>query len=278
MTSERDNQAQIDRRFDAESSYWVEVYGAGTFAAAMFHERMAAALAWVVRLGLPLGARLLEVGCGAGLLTQALAEVGFVVDAIDSSPEMVALARERIAELRPERWVNVSVADVHSLPQADGSYAVVVGVGLVPWLHSPALAFAQLARVLAPGGHVVLTANNRARLNFVLDPRYNPWLVFPLKRRIKKLLYRLGWLNLLLPNLHYRREVDRLLADAGLEKVESRTVGFGPLSFLGLKLLPDSLSVSLHGRLQRLADRGVPGLRSGGMNYLVVARKGGSAR
>jgi hypothetical protein len=65
-----------------------------------------------------------------------------------------------------------------------------------------------------------------------------------------------------------------MLAEAGLEKVESRTVGFGPLSFLGLKLLPDSLSVSLHGRLQRLADRGVPGLRSGGMNYVVIARKG----
>jgi SAM-dependent methyltransferase len=274
MTSERNDQTQIDRRFDAESSYWEEVYGAGTFAAAMFHERMAAVLAWVVRLGLPLGARVLEVGCGAGLLTQALAEVGFMVDAIDSSPEMVALARERIAELGPERRVNVSVADVHALPRADGTYAVVVAVGLVPWLHSPALAFAQIARVLEPGGHVVLTANNRARLNFVLDPRYNPWLVFPLKRRIKKVLYRLGRLNLLLPNLHYRREVDRMLAEAGLEKVESRTVGFGPLSFLGLKLLPDSLSVSLHGRLQRLADRGVPGLRSGGMNYVVIARKG----
>jgi len=74
MTSERDNQAQIDRRFDAESSYWLEVYGAGTFAAAMFHERMAAALRWIIRLGLPPGARLLEVGCGAGLLTEALAD------------------------------------------------------------------------------------------------------------------------------------------------------------------------------------------------------------
>lgn len=277
MTSDRNSQAQIDRWFDAESSYWEEVYGAGTFAAAMFHERMTAALRWVIGLGLPPGARLLEVGCGAGLLTEELVESGFAVDAIDSSSEMVALARARVAKLGPER-VSVSVADVHALPQAEGSYAVVVAVGVVPWLHSPALAFAEIARVLEPGGHVVLTANNRARLNFVLDPRYNPWLVFPLKRRLKKLLYGVGRLNLLLPDLHYGRQIDRMLAEAGLEKVESRTVGFGPWSFLGLKLLPDSLSVSLHGRLQRLADRGVPGLRSGGMNYVVIARKGSSAR
>src|SRR2546429_6673175 len=52
------------------------------------------------------------------------------------------------------------------------------------------------------------------------------------------------------------------------------TVGFGPFSFLGWKFLSDSSGVRVHRRLQQLADRGVPILRSMGTQYIVLARKG----
>jgi hypothetical protein len=64
-----------------------------------------------------------------------------------------------------------------------------------------------------------------------------------------------------------------MLADAGLQIVERCTLGFGPFTFMGLPALPDQVGVRLNARLQAFADRGVPGLRSTGGQYLVVARR-----
>ena len=76
---------------------------------------------------------------------------------------------------------------------------------------------------------------------------------------------------------HRRGELDRILAAAGLEPVAGATFGFGPFTLLGRRLLPDPVGVRVDASLQSLADRGVPGVRSAGAQYLVVARKPTSA-
>jgi ubiquinone/menaquinone biosynthesis C-methylase UbiE len=267
---------EVNRLFTATSTYWSHVYRPEdhSFAATVHRARQAAAVSWIDALALPSGSRVLEVGCGAGFLTVALAQRGLRVDAIDGSEAMVAATRDRIATMGFADVATARVADVHALQVEDEAYAAVVALGVIPWLHSPDAALREVARALMPGGAVVLTANNRARLNFVLDPRYNPLLVFPVKRRAKMVLKRLGRRPLgVLPDLHFPAEVDRFVAAAGLMKEKSRTIGFGPFSFLGAPLFADARSVALHARLQRLADAGVPFLRSAGMNYLVLARK-----
>ena len=267
-------QRAIDAAFDGASSYWRDVYGEGSFLATVYGDRQAVALAWIDELDLPDGAAVLEVGCGAGFLTVALARRGYRVDAIDSSDAMVASTRARIAETGVAAHATATVDDVHRLAARDGAYAAVVALGVLPWLHAPARAVRELARVVAPGGAVVVTADNRARLNFVLDPRFNPLLVYPVKRRLKALLGRLGKRPLgVLPDVCYPGALDRLVRAAGLEPRRRRSVGFGPFTFFGVRLLSEARSVALHRRLQRLADRDVPLLRAAGMNAMVLATK-----
>jgi SAM-dependent methyltransferase len=267
-------QRAIDDAFDTSSSYWRDIYGEGTFLAAVYGDRQAAALAWIDDLGLPSGAAVLEVGCGAGFLTVALARRGYRVHAIDSSDAMVASARARIAEAGVDASATASVDDVHRLSARDGAYAAVVALGVLPWVHAPERAVRELARVVAPGGAVIVTADNRARLNFVLDPRFNPVVVYPVKRRVRALLGRLGKRPLgVLPDVCYPGQLDHLVRAAGLETRRRRSVGFGPFTLLGVRLLSEVRSVALHRRLQRLADRGVPLLRAAGMNSMVLATK-----
>jgi 2-polyprenyl-3-methyl-5-hydroxy-6-metoxy-1,4-benzoquinol methylase len=267
-------QKEVEDVFDSSWSYWQEIYGEGSFLATVYMERHAAALAWIDELQLPAGSAVLEVGCGAGFLTVALAGRGYRVDAVDASEAMVASTRARIAAAGFGGVATARAEDVHALSARDGAYAAVVALGVVPWLHSPSRAVGELGRVLRPGGAAILTADNRARLNFVLDPRYNPVLLYPLKRRAKVWLQRLGKRPLgVLPDVHYPAQLDRLVRAAGLEKRRSRTVGFGPFTFLGMRLLSDARSLALHRRLQRLADRGVPLLHAAGMNYMVLATK-----
>src|SRR5437588_724761 len=72
-------------------------------------------------------------------------------------------------------------------------------------------------------------------------------------------------------HLHSPRRIDRFVREAGLQATATRTIGFGPLSLLGHRLLRDHLAIRLNKRLQTLADAGVPGLRRTGWHYLVLA-------
>jgi SAM-dependent methyltransferase len=144
-----------------------------------------------------------------------------------------------------------------------------VAVGVIPWLHSPSEAVVEMARVLRTGGQLVLTADNRARLTSFTDPR-RVIAVAPLKR-VYRALRRLD--AHAISRLDSPRTVDRMLAEAGLRTASRRTVGFGPLSFMGRSIFEGAIGMRIDDRLQALADRGTPGVRMAGWHYVVRAEK-----
>jgi hypothetical protein len=73
--------------------------------------------------------------------------------------------------------------------------------------------------------------------------------------------------------LDFPRRIERLVREGGLLTTERRTVGFGPMSFLGRPMLDDRRGMRIDERLQRLADRGVPALKWTGWHYVLRARK-----
>jgi SAM-dependent methyltransferase len=106
-------------------------------------------------LGPVAGRRALDLGCGTGRHTLALAQAGAHVTALDQSPEMMAVARRKL-QGQPVEWV------LHALPAPlplpDGAFSLVVA-GLVVE-HVPDLrpVFQEAVRVLCPGGRLVLSA------------------------------------------------------------------------------------------------------------------------
>jgi SAM-dependent methyltransferase len=97
---------------------------------------------------LPAGAAL-DAACGTGRISELLARRGHRVLGVDGSPDMLDLARARVpdAEFRP--------GDLHRLPVDDDAVDLVVcSLALT---HVPDLrpVFAEFARVLRPGGHLV---------------------------------------------------------------------------------------------------------------------------
>jgi SAM-dependent methyltransferase len=102
--------------------------------------------------------RVLEVGCGAGDLAVRLAERAGSVDAVDRSPEMVALARARVPAT-----VRVVEADVFDLDLPAGGYDAVVSVSV---LHQLPLeeALRTWAAAVRPGGVLAAVALPRPDL------------------------------------------------------------------------------------------------------------------
>ena len=274
MTNEvrQSHQRATDACFSEAATYWRDVYAQEGLEALVYQQRMLTVLDWIDALSLPSGGRVLEVGCGAGHTAVELARRGFAVECADSSREMVTLTSQRIAEAGLSETMTASVADVHALPHPTGSFALVVAVGVLPWLHSPERGIEELARVLRPGGHAIVTADNRVRLNMLVDPSENP-LLAPVKVRWHALKRRRGWRpSGPSPRRHSPSTVDRMLLAAGMEPERSKTLGFGPFTVLRRPILGDRLGLGLHRWLQGLADRGTPGLRRAGWHYLVCAR------
>jgi ubiquinone/menaquinone biosynthesis C-methylase UbiE len=262
-------QKNVNTHFDSTVSYWDQVYREDDLQGRIYRNRQSAVLTYIDAAGLPPGSRVLEIGCGAGHLTMQLAERGLQVQAIDASPAMVELTAERAREKGFEQLVNVGAADVHALPFPAGDFQLVVAVGVLPWLHTPASAVREMARVLSDDGQVVLTADNGARLTSFTDPR-EILARTPLRSLYHRLRKRPG---VAMSRLDFPRRIDRLVREGGLRTIERRTVGFGPMSFLGKPVLDERRGMRIDDRLQRLADRGVPALKWTGWHYVLRARK-----
>jgi ubiquinone/menaquinone biosynthesis C-methylase UbiE len=265
-------QEVVNNYFKSRSLHWKDIYTNSGVHAEIIRDRHASVLAWIDSLALEPGSSVLEVGCGAGFMAVALAQREFRVYAIDSSDGMIEQARSNAAEAGFTDRFSLDVGDVYSLAFEDGFFDLVIAIGVIPWLERPELAIQELSRVMRPGGHLIITTANRAGLVSYFDPWRNPALA-QLKQGVKYVLKRVG-LHEGSPSMSFHNSyfIDKSLAHLGLVKMRGMTRGFG-LSFHNHAIIPEPLGTRLHYRLQRLADRNIPGFRSMGMAYFVLASK-----
>jgi ubiquinone/menaquinone biosynthesis C-methylase UbiE len=101
----------------------------------------------VATAGLDAGARVLEVGCGTGQLTECLAGFGFSLTAIDIGPSMIDAAKRRLEGSA----VSFQVASFEDLDAAGASFDLIVSGAAFHWID-PEVRFAKSARLLRPGG------------------------------------------------------------------------------------------------------------------------------
>lgn len=274
--SYRQQQEEVNTYFQAQSSYWKDIYEGHSLYAEIYRKRQAATLAWIDELALAAGSQVLEIGCGAGFLSVALAKRGLHVHAIDSTEAMVELARRHAQEFETSELLTVEIGDVYDLAFTDSSFDLVLALGVIPWLARPEFAIREMARVTRPVGRILLSADNKKRLDNLLDPWLNS-LVVPVRRWVGGVLKRVRLLHkppeMTEATYHPQRFIDDTLASAGLMKIKGMTIGFGPFTILRRKVLSEAHSIALHHRLQRLADRNVSLFRSTGIHYLVLAEK-----
>ncbi|MBI3964357.1 MAG: methyltransferase domain-containing protein, partial [Chloroflexi bacterium] len=109
----------------------------------------------VTELDLPLGALVLDVGCGTGRALPSLRAAigpGGRLLGLDATPQMLAeatrLGRRTVACL--------ALADVFHLPLPDASLDAVFAGGLIPHLHDAVVGLAELARVVRAGGRLAV--------------------------------------------------------------------------------------------------------------------------
>ncbi len=98
--------------------------------------------------------RLVDIGTGTGRMIELLGDTADHVTGIDRSPEMLRIARAKLAEAQTP--VEFRQADVGALPLADGSADTVTMHQVLHYIPAPEVALREAARIVAPGGRLLL--------------------------------------------------------------------------------------------------------------------------
>lgn len=173
------------------------------------------------RIGPARGLRILDVGCGDGVLATRLAQGGARVTGLDASADMLAAARRRTKAAGVE--LDLVKGDAGGLPFPTGQFDAVVSGATLCFVDDPRRAIREMVRVLKPGGRLILGELGR-------------WNLWAAQRRVK------GWLgSKLWSAAHFRSPGDllALAADAGLEDATvTGAVFYPPLGLAAKAMAP----------------------------------------
>lgn len=100
--------------------------------------------------------RVIDVGAGAGVAAFAVARDVASVDAVDNRPETIDEARRLNLEAGAEN-VTFSLVDFYALPYPDGEFSLAVCRNAIHRLPEPVMALAEMVRVVAPGGRLIVS-------------------------------------------------------------------------------------------------------------------------
>ena len=189
----------VERAYDRWAPVYDLVFGA------VFERGRRAAIAAAERIG----GRIIEVGVGTGISLPDYSRANRIVG-VDISEAMLHKARERVAELGLAHVEALEVMDAERLEFPDDSFDVVVAQYVVTAVPNPEAALNEFARVLRPGGEIIILS----RLGADGGPRKTvEHLIAPAARK-------LGWRS----EFPWQRYVQWAVRTPGVYLIERRSM------------------------------------------------------
>ena len=164
------------------------------------------------------GKKVLDVGCGGGLLSEGMAERGAQVTGIDLSEKALGVARLHLLE--SGRSVDYRHISAESLAaEMPGSFDVVTCLEMLEHVPDPASTVAACARLVKPGGQVFLSTLNRNPKSYLLAVIGAEYLLQMLPKGTH------DYAKFIKPS-----ELSRYARNAGLDVEELIGMGYNPLT------------------------------------------------
>lgn len=150
-------------RFQSAASRWWDPEGEMR----PLHDLNPVRLGYVERAGALAGRSVLDVGCGGGLLAEAMARKGARVVGLDMADDLLRVAQLHALESGVSVDYRHEPAERHALEHA-GRYDVVTCMEMLEHVPDPASVVRALATLVRPGGHVFVSTLNRTPRAYVM--------------------------------------------------------------------------------------------------------------
>lgn len=124
---------------------------------------------------LPAGAVVADIGTGTGFVLQGLLDQASSLTGFDESAEMLAVARSNLAQ---HSHVQFRQAEGQQLPAGDNHFDAVFANMYLHHAPDPAAAIAEMARILKPGGKLVITDLDTHQQAWMREAMSDRWLGF----------------------------------------------------------------------------------------------------
>ncbi|MGY3926624.1 bifunctional 2-polyprenyl-6-hydroxyphenol methylase/3-demethylubiquinol 3-O-methyltransferase UbiG [Aeromonas simiae] len=151
-------------KFEAIASRWWDLEGEFK----PLHQINPVRLEWIdTQCGGLFGKKVLDIGCGGGILAESMARRGAIVTGIDMGKEPLSVARLHALEQGVELEYRQITAEAHAL-EAAGQYDVVTCMEMLEHVPDPASVLRAIATLVRPGGQVVVSTINRNPKSFLM--------------------------------------------------------------------------------------------------------------
>jgi 2-polyprenyl-3-methyl-5-hydroxy-6-metoxy-1,4-benzoquinol methylase len=217
-----DNAVTGTEFFDTQADRWIGLYDVKP----SFKDRLDLFTRGVARVAPP-GARILDFGCGPGVISMALAAQKYDVTGVDGAPRMIELAG---AEAKRRNLPNATfeVVDAGRIAFAPGSFDAVVCSSVIEYVPDDTKLIADLAAVLRVGGHLLISVPQAESIVGIAEGGLSRLAAYTNAERRRHLTFSL--------RRYHSREFARTLEAAG----------FGSLTFTYFEsAIPGRLGVAL---------------------------------
>ena len=150
-------------RFAAAASRWWDPQGEMR----PLHDLNPVRLQYVERAGSLAGLKVLDVGCGGGLLAEAMARKGALVTGLDLADDLLQVARLHALEAGVEVNYVLEAAEAHAAAHP-GEYDIVTCMEMLEHVPDPASIITALGQLLKPDGQVFASTLNRTMKAYAL--------------------------------------------------------------------------------------------------------------
>lgn len=125
--------------------------------------------------GVQTGELAADIGAGSGFVTEALLAVGLTVKAVDPSAQMLEVMRAKFAGSSNVDYV---LGDAEQVPLADRSVGYSFANMCLHHVEYPSRAVGEMARILQPGGKLVITDLDTHDFAFLREEHHDRWMGF----------------------------------------------------------------------------------------------------